>query len=443
MALALIKKLTKHIRSFFRPYMFGFVTGHYYLDSGQINEIKDLLDSGGGEQIVHAYEKRLASLIGDGKIISYAAGRMAFYSLLKALGIGEGDEVILPGFTCSVMVNAILRIGAIPVFVDIERETLGPDPLDIEKKITSRTRMIVAQHSFGIPCDIEKITKLGEKRGIFILEDCAISFDSSINGKKVGNWGGAAIFSSDRSKPLNTIIGGYLYTKDNDLYDKIKKAADELKPLAKDHQKRIYDRFIFERKYFNPNKYPRIKVFQIVNSIVNRIMRKHNKLTFLEDDYGRVPPITPSYPYPAKLPPFLAKIGMFELDRWSKQKQKRKDLLNRYLKAFNANGISINFPKAYMENKYDIVPLRFVFTSNKAEKILDLMSSCVDVQWIWFRSPIVCCSERLESMGYKIGSCQNAEEIGKAIINWPCVVMEGWEDKLIDDFKRIMKGALA
>ena len=206
------------IRNLFKnltlPYKFGFVTGHSYLTAGQISKIRKTLSSNNSLDVVSSYEHQMTSLIGSGFGISFAAGRMAFYSLLKALNIGIGDEVILPGFTCSVMPNAVWRSGAIPVFADIDKDTFGSDPVEIEKRISSRTKLIVAQHSFGIPCDIPAIVEVGKKHGIFVVEDCAIALDSAINGIKVGNWGDAAIFSTDHSKPLNTLIGGFLYTKD-------------------------------------------------------------------------------------------------------------------------------------------------------------------------------------------------------------------------------------
>ena len=191
-------------------YQIGFVRGHDYLNEPQVALIRTVLNSRDGEAVVREYENQLAALIGPGRGVSFAAGRMAFYAVLKALGVGSGDEVILPGFTCSVMPNAVWRTGARPVFADIEAETFGSCASGIAAKITSRTKAVVAQHSFGIPCNIPEIVELCRKRGLALIEDCAITLDSAYDGKKVGNWGDAAIFSTDHSKPLNTLVGGFL-----------------------------------------------------------------------------------------------------------------------------------------------------------------------------------------------------------------------------------------
>jgi len=121
------------------PYRIGFVRGHYYLTSTQVSQVEEIFDTSDDDRSVAAYERRMAALIGDGSGVSFAAGRMAFYTLLKALGVGEGDEVILLGFTCSVMVNAVWRSGARPVFADIDESTFGSDAKEILKKITDRT----------------------------------------------------------------------------------------------------------------------------------------------------------------------------------------------------------------------------------------------------------------------------------------------------------------
>ena len=126
----IFKKMSHLLKPILLPFQIGFVQGHYYIKEYQILKIKEVLNSNNNEEIVRDYEKQMALLIGTGYGISFAAGRMAFFSLLKALGIGKGDEVILPGFTCSVMPNAVWRIGATPVFADINSE--DPQIIDME-----------------------------------------------------------------------------------------------------------------------------------------------------------------------------------------------------------------------------------------------------------------------------------------------------------------------
>ena len=119
------------------------------------------------------------------------------------------------------MVNSIIIVGAKPVYSDIDLNTFGSCPESIKSKISSKTKMIIAQHTLGIPCKIEKILEISKKKNIFLLEDCALSLGSKSSNIVLGNFGDAAIFSTDHSKPLNTLIGGMVYTKNIDLHKKI------------------------------------------------------------------------------------------------------------------------------------------------------------------------------------------------------------------------------
>lgn len=437
------KKVPGLLKLLVLPYQIGFAQGHSHLTNQQVFQIQQVLHSNNNQDIINDYEQRMSSLIGDGYGISFAAGRMAFYSLLKILNIGEGDEVILPGFTCSVMPNAVWRTGATPIFADIDAETFGSNAKGIEKKITSHTKLIVAQHSFGIPCNIAEIVELCDKHGIFLMEDSAIALDSSVGGIKVGNWGDAAIFSTDHTKPLNTIIGGFLYTKNKSLYYKVRNFSDKLPQLEKKHQERIYKQFLFERKYNTPSRYPRAIFIDNVRAAVRKVSFRLRSYTFLEGDYTKETSSKLSYPYPAKMPPFLAQLGLFELDRWENEKNRRKKLFDMYLSNMTQLNYDKYLPSAYFNPEIDIVPLRFVFQHPDSERIIKKMYRFIDVNGIWFREPIICCSDGPESLGYPTGSCQMAEKTGHDIINWPCVVPENWESRIIEIFQMVMKDEIS
>ena len=422
------------------PYQFGFVRGHAYLSDSKIRSVKEMLDEHNGKTVVAEYESRMSGLIGRGYGISYASGRMAFFSLLKEWKVGQGDEVILPAFTCSVMPNAVWRAGAKPVFADIDKDTFGSGAEQIEKKIMPRTKVIVAQHSFGIPCGIRKITELGKRKGILVVEDSAISLDSTVDGVTVGNWGDAAIFSTDHSKPINTLVGGFLYTRDKNLHEKLKSRAESLSGLNKEHQERLYDQFLHERECYLPSRYPRTKLFSRVRNQLNRIRPVRAPYTFFDADYGKQPSCADSYPYPAKMPPFLAQLGLFELDNWPDEKKRRKAILKEYINVMDGLGLRDILPKAYNDANVDIVPLRLAFEYSRSGELVEKMARFVDVDWVWFRHPVICSPGGPESLGYEKGSCAAAEEIGRRIVNWPCIITPGWEERILQIFKNVMKG---
>ena len=149
------------------------------------------------------------------------------------------------------MANAIIRAGASPVYADIDPETFGSSAKAIKKVLTSQTKMIVAQHSFGIPCDIQPIVELAQAKNIFLLEDCALTLGSKLNNVVCGNFGNAALFSTDHSKPLNTLTGGLIYTQKKSLYKKLKAVQKNVPPLAKSKQHALWKQLLFERlKYY-------------------------------------------------------------------------------------------------------------------------------------------------------------------------------------------------
>lgn len=425
------------------PYRLGFARGHEYLTEGEIAPIRRVLNSREGDGVVREYENQLAALIGPGRGVSFAAGRMAFYAVLQALGVGSGDEVILPGFTCSVMPNAVWRTGARPVFADIEAETFGSGASGIAAQITSRTKAVVAQHSFGIPCNIPEIVEVCRQRGLALIEDCAITLDSAYDDRKVGNWGDAAIFSTDHSKPLNTLVGGFFYTRDGALSEKVRTIWEAAPPLSQDHQSRLFQQFLFERNYYRPENYRRRLARQYLGALAKKVGGAGRQPVFMEKDYNKPGPnyAEAGYPYPAKMPPFLARLGLMELARWGQESLRRKELLQDYLCLTRGGGWGHYLPRAYENRHMDIVPLRFVFTHPEAKKLTRRMARFIDVSWTWFRSPIIC-TDSSAALGYAPGSCPKAERIGSEIINWPCVITPEWRQPLLETYKSLVSSNL-
>lgn len=439
----LIKKLKNSINFFrlsFRSRYFGFVQGHSYITNSEMREIKILIGKNDdeSENIISSFEIGFSEIIGEGKSVSFAAARMAFFSLMKELKIGSGDEVILQAFNCSVMVNAIWRIGAIPVFADIDPKTFGSSEKEIEKKITSRTKMIVAQHSFGIPCKIEGIVKLAKSHNIFLLEDCALSLGSTISGISIGDWGDASLFSTDHSKPLNTFIGGLIYSKNYKLIKRLQQSRATIDNLSVRHQRKIFEQIIFERKYFNTEKLGIGSFISYCKVVLTKLKISNWSSPVLTDDYVKPNENNQAnYPYPAKLPSFLAKLGLYELNRWNHEKENRVALLKAYLHVCEKSNCNQFLPLAYFDTSLQIVPLRFVLSHPESDDLRKKMASNVDVEGFWFLKPIVAC-ERSSDLGYVDGSCVIAEKAGKEIINFPCTLDHYYDSNLLG----VLKNAL-
>jgi len=176
------------------------------------------ISSKGG--FISKFEKGFGGFIGSGYAASVANGTVALHLALVVLGIGAGDEVIIPTFTYIASVNAITYTGAKPVFVDSLHSTLQMDTDDVAKKITKKTRAILAVHLYGHPCDMGALKNLAQKHAIYLVEDCAEAIGAEYNGKHVGNFGDIAAFSFFGNKTITTGEGGMVTTNDQTLYDR-------------------------------------------------------------------------------------------------------------------------------------------------------------------------------------------------------------------------------
>lgn len=425
----IFRVLSRAFRSFFLVPYFGFVQGHDYLTREDLRRIKSLVGTA-NLAIEAIFEKRFSSLIGDGESVAFATGRMGFFALMQTLGVREGDEVVLQGATCSVMVNAVLRIGASPVYADIDANTFGSSATEILKVLSPRTRLIVAQHSFGIPCDIEPILELAKSRGIFLLEDCALTVGSKINGTICGNFGDAALFSTDHSKPINTLTGGLVYTKSLSLYAELKKIQSHSGSFSTKKQKSLWHQLILERSYCKPTSYGRMRLMQLVYSRLLGITSN----AFASEDYGSAASV--SYPYPARIPEFLAALGILEIDRWYRTIRTRKEILENLLQVLEEQ-CGEEFPESYHDKSREIVPLRLAWSTNNAELVRQRLSSILETSGIWFMQPVIASNEPLDNFGYKPGCCPKSEMIGHSIVNLPCNISQESLVKLTEEIRKL------
>ncbi|MDH5378747.1 MAG: DegT/DnrJ/EryC1/StrS family aminotransferase, partial [Gammaproteobacteria bacterium] len=150
------------------------------------------------------------------------SGTSALHAILLAYGIKKGDEVIVPSFTFIATANSVLFVGANPIFADIERETYGLDPENVEKKITSRTKAIMPIHYGGSSCRINELKEIAEDHKLLLIEDAAESLGAKVDGKPVGSFGDSTMFSFCGNKVITTGEGGMIVTDQRDIYDKLK-----------------------------------------------------------------------------------------------------------------------------------------------------------------------------------------------------------------------------
>lgn len=175
-----------------------------------------------GEE-VREFERRFARFVGVRFAVGVASGSDAILLALMALGTGPGDEVITTPFTFVSTVTAIVRLGARPVFVDIEPETCNLNPDLILDKVTRRTRGILAVHLYGNPCQIDEIQRVARRKNLFVIEDCAQACGATFRGKQVGTFGDVGAFSFYPTKTLGAFgDAGAIAMNSRKLYEEIR-----------------------------------------------------------------------------------------------------------------------------------------------------------------------------------------------------------------------------
>ena len=189
----------------------------------EIAAVTEVLESGmlaGGRRVAEL-EEQFAALIGTRHAIAVSNGTVALMCIFQGLGLGPGDEVITVSHTFNATASSILFTGATPVFVDIEPDTYDIDAGLIEAAITPRTKAICPVHLFGLPADMEAISRIADRAGLAIVEDACQAHDADVAGRKVGSFGHGA-FSLYGTKNMTTGEGGLITTDDDRLADWIR-----------------------------------------------------------------------------------------------------------------------------------------------------------------------------------------------------------------------------
>ena len=183
---------------------------------------KHLLGFGKSEELVHQFESEFAAYIGAKHGVMVPSARYGLYLLLDALGVGEGDEVIVPGLTYFAIPAMIELLGAKPVFADIGLDTHVLDPDAFREAITENTKAVIPTHLFGTPCDMAAINAIAGEHQIEVIEDCAQSTGARYEGKRVGAIGGHAYYTFGLTKNITTLSGAMVTTDNDAVAEKIR-----------------------------------------------------------------------------------------------------------------------------------------------------------------------------------------------------------------------------
>lgn len=264
-------------------------------DRRLINEVLDNgIVAGGTAPMVAALEQEWAEYIGTKHCLTTCSGTAALHMALAAVGVGPGDEVIVPAFTFLASASCALHQNAIPVFVDIDPRTFCMDPALVEAAISERTKALIPVHIQGLPADMDPILAIAKKHGLAVIEDACQAHGALYKGRKVGGLGDVGCFSLNNFKNLSGGEGGLFNTNNEALLEKgqlIRCFGDEVDEVSK---RRVYNASILGYMYRNqefPAAHARAQLLHLDHNNDVRIANAD----YLRGELSQIPGVIPPY----------------------------------------------------------------------------------------------------------------------------------------------------
>jgi len=357
----------------------------------------------------HTYKKEIAFYlnVGEKQIFLYWKGRVALYAILKAMGVGKDDEVILPAFTCVVVANVIIYLGAKPIYVDIDLQTYNARFEEIKKAVTNKTKAIICQNTFGLSSDIEKITKYAKGQTIFTIEDCTHGFGGYYNQKPNGSYCDAAFYSTQWNKPFSTGTGGFALINNSKLLEPIQKINQDL--ISPSFKQRISLKFLYlvREKLLNKHSYWLLIKFY-------RFLSRHN-LILGSSSGEEITSVAMPPNYFMKLSEVQMKKGIQNLKNIKDILQRRKEnaqIYTEYLLNRNKNHVPLYLFENHSFLKYPLLVENRETVFRLAEKYKIELGE-------WFNSPLHPIQKDFEHWQLNTALFPNAVFAGKHILNLP------------------------
>lgn len=364
--------------------------------------------------IANKYKSLIAYIVEStpDRVFLYWKGRVALYAILKAMDIRQGDEVIIPAFTCVVVPNAIMYLGAKPVYVDINPDTYNMDISRLEPVITSKTKVIICQNTFGLSSNLEEIIQIAKKYNLFTIEDCTHGFGGQYNGKPNGSYCDAAFYSTQWNKPYSTGIGGFLVVNNASLVERVESLESD-KYNASFIDNIILALLIFFRKYFinRYTYYTFVKLYRYLsnkNLIIGSSQGNEISNTKMPSEFFK------------GISFIQVKTGINRLNYLNELNNQRKHNAKVYTTLINQKGkTAVN--EKYFNNhlflKYPILVSDRKLFFQLAEKEKIMLGD-------WFFSPLYPVRGNLSPWNFNSKLFPNAIEISKKIVNLPTEIKD-------------------
>jgi len=373
-------------------------------------------------------ESEFKKYLGVKYAFSFNSGRSAFYAILKAMELPKKSNVLLQAFTCNASINPILWADLKPVYIDCNSNDYNIDIENLKSRITDTSKILMVQHTFGMPANMDEIVKICKEYNLTLIEDCAHSLGATYNNQKVGTFSKAAFFSFSRDKIISSIYGGIAVTNNDEI-------GKKLEELQKEFSRPSF--FWIFQQLLHPIllRYFILPIYNFLN--LGKIMLIFSQITHLlskavswKEKRGKMPDY-----FPCSLPNAMAVMALNQFVKLEKFKLQRQNIAQIYYKELaNTNFI---LPKNYPNR--NPTWLRFTVQHPKAHEILfEAWHKQNILLGDWYTTPIAPFDTKLDEMQYKTGDCPVAEYLSKKTINLPTHINISQKDlkRIIDFLKK-------
>ena len=356
-----------------------------------------------GEAIAE-YEVAFAKAIGVRHAVSFWAGRVGLYALLRALEVGSGDEVMLQAPTHVVVANAIRYTGARPVFVDCDLDSYNIDLELAERRITAATRVLLVQHTFGNPVDMDRALELAARRGLVVIEDCVHSLGATYRGRPVGSLARASFFSTEETKTISSTMGGMVATDDDELAGRLRAFQAHCAPPSASQTARYLTKFLLYHFLTKPHAH------RFARAVYEAVGRRHPlpRATTSEELIGRRPAR-----YEQRLSNGQAAIALRQLRRLRSNVEHRRAVAHAYAAKLPESGLRGPTVADGAEPAFVRYP---VWADDRPAAIRAARPRILLGNW--FTSVLEEASSPAAG-GYGAGSCPRAEAAAQHLVNLP------------------------
>ncbi len=381
------------------------------------------------EDELQQLEDEFKKYLGVKYAVSFNSGRSALMAILSSLRTVEDRpqqaEVLLQAFTCNASANPVIWSGLKPIYVDCDEKTFNIDTADLERKITSKSKAVMVQHTFGLPANMDDVSDICRKNNLVLIEDCAHSLGASYKGKKIGTFGKATFFSFSRDKVISSVYGGMAVTNDDELAGKLRQFQKKV-----DYPSCCWTfQQLLHPVLMNWLILPTYKFFGKYLLVLFQWFQVLSKAVHWKEKRGK----RPCY-FPKRLPNALAELALNQFKKLESFNEHRREIADFYYNELKNTGFELPLNPVDAKQTF----LRFAIKHPKAHQIIKSAWQKNLLIGDWYTTPIAPHDTRLEKVEYVLGSCPKAEKLAKVVFNLPTHINISKKEaqKIVDFLKK-------